>query len=85
MEFQFFRNFSRKFVRKKVEILNFEFTQNLQEGVFFDADSEYLFRKIVKCVSRELWPFFFIFRVVTLFEPTRTPLEVDLLQNLKGP
>ena len=32
--------------------------QNLQEGVFSDADSEYETEKFVRCVSRELWPFF---------------------------
>ena len=53
----------------------------MQDGVFLDADSEYLNQKIVGCVSRELWLILSIFSVVTLFESTQTPLEVGFLQN----
>ena len=51
-----------------------EDAQTWQEGVLFGADSEYLNEKIVRCASRELWAFLLIFRVVTLFESTQTPL-----------
>ena len=47
----------------------------------FDADSEYRIEKIVRRVSRELWPIFVFFRIVTVFESTPTPLKVELLQN----
>ena len=53
----------------------------MQDGVFLDADSEYLNQKIVCCMSRELWVILSIFSVVTLFQSTQTPLEVGSLQN----
>ena len=50
----------------------------MQEGVVFDADSEYRNQKIVRPISRELWPIFYFFRVVTVFASTPTPLKVKL-------